>query len=186
MRFRNLRRVLLALLCAGAAWWAFTLGAAADDDVPAPSKRIEVNLFTQTLTAWEGDTLVFTFPVTTGDEGSPTEMGEFAIMDKLPSAYSEIWKLELPYWMGIYEVGDYENGFHALPLTPDGEELWGEALGNYPATRGCIVLAPEDAALLFNWAEVGTSVVIYDGTPDAGQQTDSEAEMPSSAVSPEE
>lgn len=127
-----------------------------------PVKRIEVILSQQRLIAWEDDRRVFEFPVTTGQEGQPTLTGEYEILDKIEDAYSEAWLLKLPLWMGIYQVGEWENGFHALPLDDDGIEYWREAVGHYPASHGCIVLLPEDAETLFNWAEVGTKVVIIE------------------------
>ncbi len=125
-------------------------------------KRIEVSLSQQRLTAWEDDKKVFEFPVTTGAEGQDTIAGEYEILDKEVDAYSEGWRLKLPFWMGIYQFGDYENGVHALPTDDDGNEYWRDAVGNYPASHGCIVLLPEDAEKLFDWAEVGTQVEIHE------------------------
>ena len=142
---------------------AFTSGSfsvTTAEDVPV--KRIVVDMATQRLTAWEGETLVFEFPITTGQDGEPTFAGEYEILDKEVDAYSEAWQLRVPFWMGIYQFGDFENGFHAQPLDGDGNEYWREALGHYPASHGCIVLAPDDAEALFNWAEVGTKVEIHE------------------------
>jgi lipoprotein-anchoring transpeptidase ErfK/SrfK len=139
----------------------------AEDPTPTPApsveqKRIEVNLTTQHLTAWEGERKVFEFAVTTGQEGQETLTGEFEILDKELEPWSSAWNLQLPFWLGIYQVGEFENGFHALPLDEAGEELWGEALGQYPASHGCIVLARADAEALYDWAEIGTRVEIHD------------------------
>src|SRR5712692_4414496 len=131
-------------------------------DVEPIVKRIQVSLSQQHLTAWEGDQKVFEFPVTSGAEGQETLAGEYEILDKETDAYSDAWLLKLPFWMGVYQYGDFENGFHALPMSEAGEELWRDAVGNYPASHGCIVLLPEDAETLFNWAEVGTKVEIQD------------------------
>ncbi len=65
----------------------------------------------------------------------------------------------MPDWMGVYWVGTLENGIHALPLLPGGGRLWGDALGT-PVSYGCVVLGVKDAALLFNWAQIGTTVEI--------------------------
>ena len=69
----------------------------------------------------------------------------------------------MPNWLGIYfnpDNGNVENGFHALPITPAGAELWGDALGT-PVSYGCIVLSPYDAKILYDWVEIGTPVLIY-------------------------
>ena len=125
-------------------------------------KRIEVNLSTQQLIAWEGERKVFEFAVTTGQEGQETLTGEFEIQDKDPEAWSAAWNLRMPFWLGIYQVGEWENGFHALPLDEAGDEFWGDALGQYPASHGCIVLSRTDAEALYDWAEVGTLIEIHD------------------------
>ncbi|MEP7200694.1 MAG: L,D-transpeptidase [Chloroflexota bacterium] len=147
--------------------WLLLVGATttahAGDDTPRPIvKRIEVILSQQKLIAWADDRKAFEFLVTTGQAAQPTIPGEYEILDKDADAYSEGWLLKLPFWMGIYQFGDYENGFHALPTDDDGHEYWRDALGQYPVSHGCVVLAPEDAEALFEWAEVGTPVVIHE------------------------
>lgn len=134
---------------------------------PAPStavsvKRIEVNLTTQHLVGWEDDRVAFEYAVTTGQEGQSTLPGEYEILDKEDNPYSTAWAMTMPYWMGVYQYGDFENGFHALPIKDSGEILWDDALGVYPASHGCIVLATSDAQHLYEWAEVGTRVEIHD------------------------
>jgi len=128
----------------------------------APARRIEVILSSQRLIAWEGDAKVFEFLVTTGQEGQPTVPGEYEILDKEEEPYSYLWGLRMPFWLGVYYVGEYENGFHALPITRDGAEVWGEALGKYPASHGCIVLSRADAETLYHWVSVGAKVTIHD------------------------
>jgi lipoprotein-anchoring transpeptidase ErfK/SrfK len=131
-------------------------------DIIPPDKRVEVFLADQRLIAWQGDRKVFELPVTTGQEGEETFTGDYEILDKEEDAYSNAWLLKLPYWMGVYQYGDFENGFHALPTDEDGAELWRDAVGKYPASHGCIVLLPQDAVKLFKWAEIGTQVEVYD------------------------
>ena len=54
--------------------------------------------------------------------------------------------------MGIYYSGGLENGFHGAAINRRG----GRAYNSF----GCIVMAPAVAAKLYNWARVGTTVVI--------------------------
>lgn len=125
-----------------------------------PTKRIEVDLSKQRLYAWDGDILVHEFPVSTGLRGQDTATGRFQILDKIPMAYSRIWRLNMPNWMGIYYVKGIENGFHGLPLRPDGSRMWAGLLGQR-ASYGCIVLGIKPAKTLYNWAEIGTRVDIH-------------------------
>ncbi|MCS7286069.1 MAG: L,D-transpeptidase family protein [Anaerolineae bacterium] len=135
--------------------------------VPSPTpiptskthKRIEVIISQQKLYAWEGNRLVYKFVCSTGAPSSPTKTGTFSVISKIPMAYSYRWRLKMPYWLGIYRVGDLENGIHALPILPNGQTLWAGYLGR-PVSFGCIVLGTEEARLLYDWAEIGTPVEI--------------------------
>jgi hypothetical protein len=121
-------------------------------------KLITVSLQEQRLYAYQDGRLVANFIVSTGGR-SNTLIGSFHILDKIPNAYSDIWNFWMPNWMGIYFAGSLENGFHALPVMPNGETIWSNALGT-PASYGCIVLGAQEAQALYDWAEVGTSVQI--------------------------
>jgi tetratricopeptide (TPR) repeat protein len=125
-----------------------------------PPKHIEINITTQHLYAWLGDTLIYSFPVSTGLRGRDTATGHYEVLDKIPMAYSSVWNLQMPYWLGIYYVGNIENGIHALPIRPDGSVMWGGLLGQR-ASYGCIILSTEAAQLLYEWAEIGTKVDIH-------------------------
>jgi lipoprotein-anchoring transpeptidase ErfK/SrfK len=64
----------------------------------------------------------------------------------------------MPYWLGIYNVGDYENGIHGLPVEWDtGKKIWERLIGE-PATFGCAMLDDRDAAVLFEMAYIGMPV----------------------------
>jgi len=125
-----------------------------------PPKRIEIDISRQRFYAWEGDTLVYNFPTSTGLPGRDTAAGHYQVLDKIPMAYSSIWRLQMPYWLGIYWVGNVENGIHALPIRPDGSVMWGGLLGQR-ASYGCVILSTSAARLIYNWADIGTPVDIH-------------------------
>jgi len=118
--------------------------------VGAPARRILVDLSEQQLIAFEGDTPVHAFPVSTGDAAHPNLVGRFAVQHK----YERIDLIGADYY---YHDVPYVMAFarpfyiHAAP--------WRAEFG-VPVSRGCVTLAPADAAWLFAWAEVGTAVVI--------------------------
>ena len=85
--------------------------------------------------------------------------GTYHILDKIPDPYGADWNFWMPDWMGIYYVGNLENGFHALPLLANGQRLWGDEIGT-PVSYGCVVLGIADAQTLYDWADVGTVVQI--------------------------
>ena len=129
---------------------------------PSGPKQVIVSLSQQRAFAYQGERQIYNFLVSTGKDNS-TWTGSFTILDKLSYPFSNAWGFYMPHWLGVYfnpDNGNVENGFHALPITPAGDELWGDALGT-PVSYGCIVLAPYDAKVLYDWVEIGTPVLIY-------------------------
>ncbi len=125
-----------------------------------PPKRIEIDISKQRLFAWEGDDKIHSFVVSTGLPGQDTATGHFEVLDKIPMAYSSIWRLKMPNWLGIYYVGNIENGIHALPIRPDGSVMWAGLLGQR-ASYGCVILDNHAARTLYDWAEIGMPVDIH-------------------------
>lgn len=139
-------------------------GAAAATKVPAVTgptgqgKEIVIDISEQHLYAYQNNQLVFSFVASTGI-GDSTRIGTFKVLDKIPRAYSRTFNIWMPYWMGIYYSGTLENGIHGLPLLMNGVELWGNLLGR-PATYGCIESKTSEIKQLYDWAEIGTPVII--------------------------
>ena len=124
-----------------------------------PVKRIVVDHSEQHLWAYEGNDVVHSFVCSTGRAPYYTKFGEFEIQSKIPNAYGSTWDIWMPHWMGIYWAGGTENGIHALPINPDGSTLWAGFLGR-PISYGCIVLDTPDAKTLYDWADMGTPVIV--------------------------
>lgn len=119
-------------------------------------RRIEVNLSSQWLTAFEGDLLVFDAPVATGKDGFNTPPGSYAIYTKYPmqtmvgNAGGETWNVPDIPWV------QYVVGGCALHGT-----YWHDAWGTGARmSHGCINLNIDDAQWLYEWADIGTSVNI--------------------------
>ncbi len=125
-----------------------------------PPKRIEIDISSQRFYAYQGDTLLYNFPTSTGLPGRDTAVGHFKVQSKIRMAYSSIWRLSMPYWLGIYNVGSVENGIHALPIRPDGSIMWAGLLGQR-ASYGCVILSTQAAQIIYEWAEIGTAVDIH-------------------------
>ncbi|MEK6754496.1 MAG: L,D-transpeptidase [Chloroflexota bacterium] len=122
------------------------------------NKYILVDISEQHMYVYEGDALVFSFVSSTGMNNA-TRAGSFSVLDKIPNAYGATWNIWMPNWLGIYWAGSLENGIHALPILPNGGQLWAGYLG-VPISYGCVVLGTYEAQLLYDWAEVGTPVEI--------------------------
>lgn len=125
----------------------------------AGNKRVVVDKSEQHAYLYENDQLVYDFIISTGMASSATAVGNFQILNKIPNAYAGSWDLQMPYWLGIYWSGPLQNGFHALPIMSDGTVLWEGFLGQ-PASFGCIILDTGDAAILYDWVDIGTEVIV--------------------------
>jgi hypothetical protein len=136
---------------------------------PVPSKRIIVDLESQTLTAYENGQQVFHWLISSGISQDPTSPGVYQILSHndvaLGSSYNLCsdsgcgqWTM---YWfMGVYEVTPgLMNGFHGAVLLPNGAYLGGGNVGA-PYTYGCIMSENSNAEQLYNWAQDGTVVEI--------------------------
>jgi L,D-transpeptidase catalytic domain len=123
---------------------------------PTPPKRIEVNLTTQYLIAWEDDVAVNATYVSTGREGFETPEGTFHVLVK-----KEIEDMEGVIGGEYYNVPQvpwvmyFTNGGHALHGT-----YWHSNFG-YPMSHGCVNLPMDFAEWLYGWAEIGTPVEIH-------------------------
>lgn len=112
----------------------------------------DVDLSDQRMYAYEGDTLVRTFVVSTGTWQTPTVTGRFKVWIKLRSAPMSgpgYYLPDVPYIMYFY--GDY--GIHGT--------YWHNNFG-VPMSHGCVNLSISDAEWAYNFASVGTVVNVHD------------------------
>ncbi len=121
-------------------------------------KYILVDISQQHLYAYEGESLVYSFVASTGLNNA-TAVGNFSVLSKIPNAYGATWNIWMPNWLGIYWAGGLQNGIHALPILPNGAQLWSGYLGS-PISYGCVVLGANESKLLYDWVEIGTPVDI--------------------------
>ncbi len=126
---------------------------------PRGQKKIVVDISEQRCWRYEGDVLLNTWRCSTGRNNS-TAIGTFRVQSKLRKAYGSAWGIWMPYWLGIYWAGSTENGFHGLPWdAKTGARTWAGLVGT-PITYGCIMLNDEAMKQLWEWADIGTVVVI--------------------------
>lgn len=111
---------------------------------------ILVDISKQTLTAWEGNNPVYAVKVSTGKKKTPTLIGAFNIQTKHRKARmrgADYDVQNVPYIM--YYDGGY--GIHGA--------YWHRSFGT-PVSRGCVNVAPNHAKWLYEWATVGTPVIV--------------------------
>ncbi len=119
-------------------------------------KRIEIGIKEQKLRYYIGLMKLGEFPVSTGTYGYPTPLGNFMVDGKSPRAWSANWGLWMPWWMSVNH-GYF--GIHELPEWPGGKKEGADHLGQR-VSHGCIRLGVGPAKLLYDWADLGTGVII--------------------------
>ncbi len=116
------------------------------------TKWIDIQLSTQTLTAYEGDTAVHSALVSTGIPGLPTPRGEYTILLKVRSQTMSGVGYRLP---NVEFVSYFYKGY-AIHGT-----YWHNNFGQ-PMSHGCVNMTNADAQWIFEWAPVGTRVRVRD------------------------
>ena len=126
-----------------------------DDDwdyvEPLNGKWIDINLSSQTLSAYEDDTLVNSFIISSGRPGYETVTGTYYVYVK--HLYADMagpgyYLADVPYVMYFY-LG---YGIHGT--------YWHDNFGT-PMSAGCINMETGNAAWLYNWAFVGIPVSVH-------------------------
>lgn len=129
---------------------------------PRSSTEFVISISRQRCWVFQGDRIRHEWKCSTGQGEWVTRTGTFYVKTKMEMAQSRAYRLDMPYWLGIYDVGSYENGIHGIPIDwTTGERLWDTLVGQ-PATFGCAMLLDEDAAILFDLAYIGMPIHIVD------------------------
>ncbi|HEY9651955.1 MAG TPA: L,D-transpeptidase, partial [Coleofasciculaceae cyanobacterium] len=116
----------------------------------SPERWIQIDLKNQRLIAWEGGTQVYAVIISTGKKATPTRPGIFTVQSKhrtnrMRGTGYDI--SDVPYVM-------YYSGGYAIHGA-----YWHRRFGT-PVSHGCVNVAVDHARWLFNWASVGTPVII--------------------------
>ena len=118
-------------------------------------KAIVVSISRQVVWAFRGEKVVLSSYVSTGKAGFDTPTGSFAVLTKLP-----LQTMEGVIGGEYYNVPDVPS---VLYFTDRGHALHGTYWHNNfgtPMSHGCVNLPLDVAAWLYNWAPVGTPVLI--------------------------
>lgn len=120
---------------------------------------ISINLYEQTLMVYEEGQLIYATLVSSGLQGWWTQPGLFQVFSKLEgdrmmgsfeADRSDFYYLEDVPWNLYYDKARALHGTY-----------WHNGFG-YPRSHGCVNLALIDAHWIYNWAEEGTWVYIFD------------------------
>ena len=121
-------------------------------------KYIDISLAHQNMVIFEDGKSLNSFLISSGKKGFNTPAGTFKIENKYPRAWSKKYSLWMPYWMAFLPTG--EMGIHELPEWPGGYKEPATHLGT-PVSHGCIRLGVGPAKEVYDWAEIGTPVIIH-------------------------
>ena len=122
-----------------------------EEPEPLNGKWIDINLSSQTLSAYEDNTLVNSFIISSGRPGYETVAGTYYVYVK--HLYADMagpgyYLPDVPYVMYFY-LG---YGIHGT--------YWHDNFGT-PMSAGCINMETGNAAWLYNWAFVGIPVSVH-------------------------
>lgn len=120
---------------------------------------ISINLFEQTLAVYDHGQMVFATLVASGLPGWWTRPGDFQIKTKLEKTVmsgafaadrSDYYYLQDVPWTMYFDEARALHGAY-----------WHNGFG-YPRSHGCVNLSPMDSHWLYNWADEGTWVHVWD------------------------
>lgn len=142
--------------------WQYARRARVDTTPPqgiTGNRWISVDLYDQTLTVYDNRQLVFATMIASGGEPFFTRPGLFNIYEKKPletmsgafeANKSDYYYLEDVPWTMYFDQARALHGAY-----------WRAWFG-YPGTHGCVNLSIGDAAWLFQWANQGDQVYVWD------------------------
>ncbi len=120
------------------------------------AQKIEIDLATQKLIYLVGGQPWKEFIISSGKPSMATPKGNYTIINKVSKAWSNAYKLWMPYWMGL-DHGQF--GIHELPVWPSGYREGADHLGK-PVSHGCVRLGIGPAKYIYDRVSQGTEVVI--------------------------
>jgi lipoprotein-anchoring transpeptidase ErfK/SrfK len=124
--------------------------------VVTDKKLITVDMGKQMLYAWDGGKIQYQSPVSTGMRYTPTLKGTFSVKRKVPiQDMKGSYPPYPPYFIKDVKHVMYYSGAYAIHGAH-----WHNKFGSR-ASHGCVNLPPYAAEWVYNWAEVGTQVMIF-------------------------
>ncbi len=143
---------------------------------PQPNVRVTVSLSRQRVYLLYGNDVVIDSPVSSGKVGHLTPTGRFAILEKQPNHYSNIYgnfvdKNNRVVRSGVSEkIDTAPSGTHFegapmrwfMRLTNGGVGMHIGILPGYAASHGCVRLPADIAPLIYERVKVGTVVTVQE------------------------
>lgn len=136
------------------------------DQQPGTAERwIDVDLSARIATAFIGSTPVYSAPVTSGKPGWETPTGVYYILYRVDHETMDSVTIGVPrgsaegYYLTNVRYAQYfkwdGTGLHGNYWQPEG------VFGNADTSHGCVGLREADAGYFWNFAKVGTRIVLH-------------------------
>lgn len=132
-----------------------------DGVATSTKKKIIVDRSEQKLYAYNDKTLFMETSISTGLELSPTPQGTFKIFKKTPSRYMQGPLPGMPEQQTYDLPGVPWNMYFTQGGAVIHGAYWHKAFG-HPYSHGCVNMVPEEARVLYEWADLGTTVIVRD------------------------
>ena len=120
-------------------------------------KVIWINQHKEFLEAYENGVKIFEFPVITGDDETTTNPGIYVVKLKDADYYSKKFDTPMPYSI-FFDLKERKAIHGGEVPSPIQRVNW--------ATHGCIHVEMPYIKRLFDWVEVGKTVVVVEGWRD--------------------
>jgi lipoprotein-anchoring transpeptidase ErfK/SrfK len=123
------------------------------------AKRIEVDIASQTLSAFDNGKLIYKLDCITGDSGHPTDRGTFHVFLKDQRHVSHKYHVKMYYALFFTQDGKAIHQYHG-PGNFGLVRTLKEKLSDWFGSHGCVRLTEKDAAAMFAWTPLNTTVHI--------------------------
>jgi lipoprotein-anchoring transpeptidase ErfK/SrfK len=129
------------------------------------TKWIETDLSSQIVYLHKGEKTVKSFVASTGKPSTPTIKGTFKLTKKIkkhdmigidPKTGKEIYRTPNVPWSSFFKEG---YAFHGASWNSELKKPLDEK--RVPKSHGCVNMRVKDAKYLYDWAPVGTIVVVH-------------------------
>lgn len=123
------------------------------------NKRIRVDLFQQIVEAYSGNDRIHRFECVSGDNGHPTDRGMFRVRYKRHPYTSHAYRVPMNYALFFTHDGKALHQYHGPAFGV--VRAFKTSVSDWFGSHGCVRLQEADAKMLFNWAEIGTTVHVF-------------------------
>lgn len=132
-------------------------------------KHITISLYRQRRRAWDGNTVVLSTLVTTGNPALPTPTGWYTIYARFgPFTFVSPWPHGSRFWYPTSRVsfaleclhGYFIDGAPWRSVLGTGGNRAGQPGTNYGGTHGCVNVPDWAGRFLYDWAPLGMPVHI--------------------------